>query len=81
MARIILLRYEECGIFDWTYEKEPLPVELDIADEIINNVLDAAVEAAINEKLIDGTGSTEDLAYDNAIFHVTEAINKLREEK
>ena len=45
MASIILLRYKECGIFDFNYDKEPLPVELDIAEEIINKVLDAAIEA------------------------------------
>ena len=37
-AEIILLRYKEAGIFDQNYDKEPLPVEYEIAEEIIRLV-------------------------------------------
>jgi hypothetical protein len=48
VAEIILMRYEEAGVFDPYYDKEPLPVELEISEEIINTVLDAAIEACRN---------------------------------
>ena len=60
--------------YGWTYTHE----NMSYTDEIINKILDAAVETAESERLVDETGSTEDLAYDNAIFHVVQAINKLR---
>ena len=71
------LREEIAGMRVRTYKNH---VGDDLADEIINKVLDAAVEAAKSERLVEETGSPEDLAYDNAIFHVVEAIQKLRGE-
>jgi hypothetical protein len=47
VAEIILMRYKEAGVFDPNYDKEPLPVELEISEEIINTVLDAALEEAL----------------------------------
>jgi hypothetical protein len=44
VAEIILLRYKEAGVFHPSYDKEPLPVELEISEEIINTVLDAAID-------------------------------------
>ena len=91
MANIILLRYKEAGVFNPKYDKEPLPVDIEIAEEIVSKILDAAVEALyeLKQHEKDAYNHHKDSWYQAQEYHLNrgaaiqdsiEAINKLRGE-
>lgn len=75
IAALMCERY--CGIGVMALP-EYLPVDIEIADELVNKILDAAVEAIIHEKPCDHSMQGDPL-YSKQQF--IQAINKLRDEK
>ena len=77
IAALMCERY--CGIGVMALP-EYLPADVEIAEELVNKVLDAAVEAGdflpYSEPF-----TTRQTAYNQAVKDYQEAINKLRQEK